>query len=264
VPPLLWALPVIPGEEHWSFARLRPRAENSGLGRADMATAMAGRFARAVGAQWDGWLQRSRLNPTGFLRCRHPTIAPALAERFDRTLEDTPPGARIDLALAVEKWVFLHHLIGRGHVLHGSNEMEIEEFETRPNLDAHGNPTEAVFASDDAIWPIYFAVVRRHGLDHGYINWCVHVRNESRYLFSVGRDPRDESAWTVGTIYILPATTFTQTRGSRELTSLVPVRPRARLTVGPDDFPFRSRTMRHHAGATPSSVWLRAAVRRHR
>jgi len=41
----------------------------------------------------------------------------------------------------------------------------------------------------------------------------------------------------------------------------VPVRPRARLTVDPDDFPFKSKTLHHHKGATPNRVALRHALR---
>jgi hypothetical protein len=106
--------------------------------------------------------------------------------------------------------------------------------------------------------------VRREGNTYGYINWCVHVRDESRYLFSIGRDPETPTAWTEGWIYVLPGNTFRPTPKSRELVSLVPVRPRGCLRVGPDDFPFRSRTMQHGEGDTPSTVTRRSAFRRHR
>jgi len=195
---------------------------------------------------------------------RRPSISAEEAERFDRVLADTPKGGEIAYDLAQPKWIFLHHLLGRGYLLHGSNESAIDEFRTRATADAHGKPIDAVFATDDAIWPLYFAVVRREGLEHGYINWCVHVRDESRYLFSIGRDPRSAAAWTEGTIYVLPGGTFRLTPESRELVSLLPVRPRASLRVQPDDFPFRRRTMGHGQGATPSTVTRRAALRRHR
>jgi hypothetical protein len=215
-------------------------------------------------SRFESWLEKSRLNPAGLLRMRRPTISAEDAEAFDRLLAVTPPGGDVHYDLARPKWVFLHHLVQRGYVLHGSNEPGVEEFRTRPQRDAHGEPIEALFATDDAIWPLYFAVVRREGNAYGYINWCVHVRNESRYLFSIGRDPRQPEAWTEGWIYVLPGDTFRPTPDSRELVSLVPVRPRARLRVEPDDFPFRPRTMAHGQGATPNTVTWRAALRRHR
>ena len=195
---------------------------------------------------------------------RWPKISPEDAHAFDEALAATPEGGEIPYDLPRPKWVFLHHLLRCGYLLHGSNEDAIDRFRTRATRDAHGKPIEAVFASDDAIWPLYFAVVRRQGNTHGYINWCVHVRGESRYLFSIGRDPRAEDAWTEGTIYILPGETFQPTPDSRELVSLVPVRPRARLQVDPNDFPFRGRTMGHGKGATPLTVTRRSALRRHR
>jgi hypothetical protein len=195
---------------------------------------------------------------------RRPAISAEDAARFDRQLAETPEGGEIDYDLPQPKWVFLHHLLARGFLLHGSNQAGIEEFRTRATRDAHGAPIDAVFATDDAIWPLYFAVVRREGNTYGYINWCVHVRGESRYLFSIGRDPKSEEAWTEGWISILPGDTFRPTPESRELVSLAPVRPRARLLVEPDDFPFRSRTMEHGKGATPLTVTRRSALRRHR
>jgi hypothetical protein len=210
------------------------------------------------------WPETSRLNPAGLLRMRWPEISPDEARGFDELLAATSMGAEIPYDLPQPKWVFLHHLVHSGYLLHGSNERSIDRFRTRATRDAHGNPIEAVFASDDAIWPLYFAVVRREGNAHGYINWCVHVRGESRYLFSIGRDPRAPEAWTDGTMYILPGDTFQPTPESRELVSLVPVQPRARLHVEPDDFPFRARTMAHGEGDTPSTVARRSALRRHR
>jgi hypothetical protein len=120
-----------------------------------------------------------------------------------------------------------------------------------------------VFATDDAIWPLYFAVVNRP-VAQSYINWCLHVRGDARYVFSIGSDPARPESWTPGTVYALPAETFRPTRGSRELVSEVPVRPRARLAVEPDDFPFRAATLGHRRGDTPRGVVVRHALRRRR
>src|SRR5207245_1523685 len=123
-----------------------------------------------------------------------------------------------------------------------------------------GAPVRAVFASDDAIWPIYFAVVDR-AFAQSYINWCEHVPGASRYLFSIGSDPRDRRSWTNGTIYLLPRETFRATPNSRELVSETPVQPRARLSVSPDDFPLRSRTRGHVRGDSVRKVALLHALR---
>lgn len=191
---------------------------------------------------------------------RNPDVTPHAAA-FDALLARTPGGGEIAYDLPWPKWWFLHHLVRSGYVLHGTNEAGIEEFETRENLDAHNvRRVDAVWASDDAIWPLYFAVVNRP-VAQSYINWCEHVPSASRYLFSIGSDPRDEASWTTGTVYVLPADTFEPTPKSRELTSRVPVRPRARLTVDPDDFPFKVQTRGHRRGATPRGVALRHALR---
>jgi hypothetical protein len=199
------------------------------------------------------------LNWQRLLVMRHPALA-AYAEVFDDLLAHTSEGGVVDYDLPQPKWWFLHHLLARGFVLHGSNAPAIDEFETRPNFDAHNERhVEAVFASDDPIWPLYFAVVKR---PQSLINWCEHPGNgTSRYLFSIGADPRDDASWTTGTIYVLPSATFTLTPDSRELTSLVPVRPRARLAVGPDDFPFKADTRGHRRGDSVRNVWLKHALR---
>jgi hypothetical protein len=207
----------------------------------------------SVGHLWNPWRLRVM---------RHPQLAAAERERYDTLLARTPEGAEVDYGLPQPKWWFLHHLVTRGYLLHGSNQRDIVEFETRPSFDAHNvRKVEAVFASDDAIWPIYFAVVNRP-VAQSYINWCDHPGNgTSRYLFSIGSDPREACSWTTGTVYVLPSETFQPTPGSRELTSLVPVRPRARLTVEPDDFPFKAVTRGHGKRATPRSVAIRHALR---
>jgi hypothetical protein len=193
---------------------------------------------------------------------RDPPLTQTERELFDAQLLATPDGCEVAYDLPYPKWWFLHRLVHRGFVLHGSNERDIAEFRTVPNFDAHNERrVDAVFATDDAIWPLYFAVVNRP-VARSYINWCEHPGNDtSRYLFSIGSDPRVAESWTTGTVYILPNDTFEPTPGSRELTSLVPVRPRARLTVEPDDFPFRTRTRGHRRGATPRSVSIRNLLR---
>ncbi len=198
-------------------------------------------------------------NPWRLLVMRNPPLAEPDRHDFDALLARTPTGGTVDYGLPQPKWWFLHHLVRTGYVLHGSNENAILEFETRPNFDAHNtNHVEAVFASDDAIWPLYFAVVQR---PQSLINWCEHVPGASRYLFSIGGDPQDAASWTAGSVYILPRATFTPTPETRELVSLVPVRPQARLRVEPRDFPFKDRVREHRRGESVRSVTVRNLFR---
>jgi hypothetical protein len=200
------------------------------------------------------------LNWLRLLVMRNPEVGPH-ADVFDALLARTPHGAEVDYDVPHPKSWFLHHLVRSGFLLHGSNERAIAEFETRPNFDAHNERrVDAVFASDDAIWPLYFAVVNRP-FASSYINWCEHVPGASRYLFSIGSDPRDPRSWIDGTVYILPRETFTPTPESRELTSPVPVAPRALLHVTPDDFPFRRQTRGHRRGESVRRVVARNVLR---
>jgi hypothetical protein len=215
-----------------------------------------GRLARRL----DAWADESRVNPWRLHVMRHPELTPSVRAAFDALLGATALGDEVRYELPHPKWWFLHHLTRSGFVLHGSNEGAIEEFRTRSGFDAYGHSIDAVFGTDDAIWPLYFAVVNRP-VANSYINWCLHVRGESRYLFSIGSDPARRESWTSGTVYALPRDTFGPTPGSRELVSTVPVRPRARLPVSPDDFPFRAQTLGHGPRATPRTVAIRNAVR---
>ena len=209
----------------------------------------------------DTWAEYSRLNPWRLLVMPHPELSPQDCAAFDELLDATPAGARIDYRLSQPRWWFLQRAIGRGLLLHGTNERELTELRTRANGDAFGAPVKALFASDDAIWPLYFATVNRAHLQHGYINWATHVRGTSRYIFSIGADPHDASSWTDGVVHLLPAGSFTRTGQTRELVSPEPVHPRASLPVTPDDFPFRAQTVQHGVGDTPRRVVLRHALR---
>ena len=207
------------------------------------------------------WAEHSRLNPLRLLRMPHPQLSEDDKAAFDGLLDKTATGAEIAYDLKQPKWWFLHRAAQRGLVLHGTNELALPSLRTRATGDAFDAPVTACFASDDAIWPLYFATVNRRTLMHGYINWAMHVRNESRYLFSIGGDPRDDASWSAGAVYLLPADTFRRTRDTRELVSDDPVKPRAWLRVEPDDFPFRAQTMAHAKGESPNRVTIRHALR---
>ena len=191
----------------------------------------------------------------------HPVPFPDLSEHaagFDALIEATPDGGTVELASAAPKWWLLHHLIRRGFVLHGSNDSAIDEFEPRGNFDAHNvRHVEGVFASDDAIWPIYFATADRTNEPRGLINWCEHAGRGARYLFALEGKP----SWIDGMVYALPRDTFEATPASRELVSLVTVRPRLSVPVSPGDFPLREKTIGFRRGESVRRVSVRHALR---
>ena len=193
-----------------------------------------------------------RLHPVPF-----PDVSPYEA-RFDAMVEATPGGCSVDYHSDAPRWWFLHHLIRRGFVLHGSNNTAIEEFEPRGNFDAHNvRHVEGVFASDDAIWPIYFATADRTRGRRGLINWCEHTGAGARYLFALEGEP----SFVDGMVYALPRETFEATPSSRELVSFVAVRPRLRVPVSPDDLPLRDRTIGFRRGESVRRVAIRHALR---
>ena len=197
-----------------------------------------------------------RLHPVPF-----PDVTP-YEQSFDTLLAAAAEGAEVAYDLGAPRWWFLHHLVRRGFLLHGSNSGTIDEFVPKTNFDAHNvRSVDGVFASDDAIWPIYFATVDRTSRDRGLINWCEHTRTGARYLFAIEGDPKAASSWTAGTVYALPRETFAPTPGSRELVSVVPVRPRLRLRVSPDDLPLRAKTVGFRRGESIRRVSIRHALR---
>ena len=191
----------------------------------------------------------------------HPVPFPDVSQHeseFDATIAATPHGGVVDYRAAVPRWWFLHHLIRRDFVLHGSNNTEIGQFEPRGNFDAHNvRHVEGVFASDDAIWPIYFATADRTNEPRGLINWCEHAGNGARYLFALEGEP----SWIDGMVYALPRETFEPTPSSRELVSFVAVEPRLRVPVTPDDLPLREKTIGFRHGESVRRVAIRHALR---
>lgn len=167
----------------------------------------------------------------------------------------------IDDDLGAPKWQFLSHLAdGHGLVLHGSGDPSIRVFEPRKanDLQAFGNQ-RAVYASGDGIWSTFFAIADRDRIG-SVTNACIRLVDATgrvsppRYVFSVSRSALPSHPWRAGTVYVLPGDTFTPQSPLRfgeyevripQLASLVPVRPLARVTVEPDDFPFLAQVRAH-------------------
>lgn len=175
---------------------------------------------------------------------------------------DAANGAEVAYDASAAKHVFLRHLVARRPVvLHGTGDPSISRFEPRRQTDYDNEWTDAVFATDDPIWPIFFAVVNRPVV-RSLVNGCSRRYGDSHYYFSIGADPKSREAWRSGWIYVLPRETFRRHPSGPEWLSPVAVRPLARLRVDPADFPFIGQVVRHELGEPTGRIVVRATLGR--
>jgi hypothetical protein len=138
-------------------------------------------------------------------------------------------------------------------VFHGSPLDDLHELSTeRRSRDttAWGNQ-EAVYASTDPVWAIYFACLRRNGGWTGTRNGSLGLAGGSlyprRYFFVHNRGSDSPDRFGPGSLYLLSPRTFVADRplagaiDTAHLVSHEPVTPLARLDLTPEDFPFRDR-----------------------
>ena len=167
----------------------------------------------------------------------------------------------IPFTLPWPKWQFLCYLADHhGIALHGSGDPDITLFEPRQSMDLHefGNQ-KAVYAASDGLWAMFFAIVDRQRVG-SITNGCIRLADPAGglhgpyYIFSVSQSALPARPWRTGTVYLLPRETFTAQApmafGPNEvriaqLASFVPVRPVAKLTVTPEDFPFLMQIRGH-------------------
>lgn len=171
------------------------------------------------------------------------------------------PDVWIDYTLPIPKWQFFMYIVQQhGLALHGSANPGITQFEPRQphDLEAFG-AQNAVYAADDGVWPMYFAIVDR-AKSPSIVNACIYLESpegqlsEPHYLFSISRNAIDRQPYHDGTVYLLPRATFVRQPPlqagpwrvhTAQLASLEPVVPLAKLAVTPEDFPFLAQMRTH-------------------
>ena len=130
--------------------------------------------------------------------------------------------------------------IERGLLLHGSKDTMLDVLEPRPAHD-FGTELLAVVATDDGIWPLFYALLDRESVD-GIFTACTHFGRPPRlrrlYVLAIAGDPGAADTWTDGVVYVLPQKGFRREWGN-EWVNPDPVHPLMRVPVRPDDFPLR-------------------------
>jgi hypothetical protein len=170
--------------------------------------------------------------------------------------------AELLYSLPIPRWQFLSYLAEhKPVVLHGSGNPDLSELEPRQTNDVSefGNRC-AIYAASDGIWPIYFAILDREQYAMSLTNACFRVitptgtRSEPFYFFSISQTALEHQPWRTGTVYILPRASFEQqaalaTPGAEiqvmQWASAERVKPFAKLTVRPNDFPFLKQIRGH-------------------
>jgi hypothetical protein len=192
-------------------------------------------------------------------------------------------GGEIIYTLSAPKWQFLCYLAEHKQILmHGSGKSDIKEFEPRKADDvAEFGDRCAVYAASDGIWAMYFAIMDRDRYVTSLVNGCFRIvapeRSGPYYFFSINGDALPHHPWRTGALYLLPGDRFEQqprqqVRGMEievaHWASPVPIKPLAKLTVEPEDFPFLAQihphdpaVIRERAMANPEGFpWLDEAA----
>jgi hypothetical protein len=155
------------------------------------------------------------------------------------------------------QYIAQHHSV----LLHGSNHHHIQEFEPRRQTLYSGESVEAVFATRDGIWPVFYAVFDRSKLKGNFRNACFVVNESKRfYYFSLTRETLTVNPWTEGTVYFLPDQTFRKSGEGfiafAEWVSHSPVKPLTQIQVEPNDFLYISQVAGHNGKESIVTSWL--------
>lgn len=135
-------------------------------------------------------------------------------------------------------------------VFHGSQRNDLTELSTerRSRDKTEWGNQQAVYATSDPIWAIYFATLRRDNGWTGTRNGTLGIGGGRRfYFFTHNRGSQSPERFGRGSLYLLPPDTFEAEpprlglMDTAHLVSRVPVLPLARVDVTPADFPFRDR-----------------------
>ncbi len=197
------------------------------------------------------------------------TVDPETEASFARNADALLAGG--DAEVTERRLDFLRWVAeNRPVAFHGSPRGDLTELSTeRKSRDttAWGNQ-EAVYATTDPVWAIYFACLRRDGTWTGTRNGSMGKPGgplyPRRYFFAHNRGSADSGRFGPGSVYLLPLDGFVGDEplagviDTAHLVSRTPVRPLARVDVTADDFPFRDRIAYYRNGESILATLLRS------
>jgi hypothetical protein len=198
-----------------------------------------------------------------------PVVGPEAETRFAAAADQLLAGETVEIPrprLDFLRWLAEHRPV----VFHGSPRDDLRELSTeRRSRDttAWGNQ-QAVYASTDPVWAIYFACLRRDrgwtGTRNGSLGRMGGPLYPRRYFFLHNRGSASSDRFGPGSLYLLSPGSFVADRplaGAVDTAHLVahePVTPLARLDVTPEDFPFVGRVRYYRDGEPAWRSLLRA------
>lgn len=171
---------------------------------------------------------------------------------FDAILESalsSESSDAVDYRSPRPKHEFLNYLATcHNLLLHGSSAPDIDVVEPWSDATDGWNAQKAVYAASDGVMPIFFAVTNRAEPNLVRDIHRVSVTTDDAparhfYHILITPTPNATPACSRGMVYVLPRGPFRpyhdrEGRSLSEWVSQRPVRPLARLPVGPDDLPY--------------------------
>jgi len=201
--------------------------------------------------------------PSQFLPRPQFDLPPSKKTDFEELWKSSPPESFIDYQLPYPKWQYLSYLCeNKELVLHGSQNLGIDVVEPRQANDIRVfSNQQAIYATTDGIWVIYFAILNRKLYpEMSLFNSCFQARvsvdqlSDPAYFFSITQSALVQKPWCAGVIYILPRLNFIQEAAQQiqgveiifpHWISSIPAKPVGRIMVGPKDFPFLAQIHGH-------------------
>lgn len=185
---------------------------------------------------------------------------------FDEAVHSNKP--EINYTSSFPKCRFITYICEtKGVFLHGSTNQQIDLFEPRKQTLYNGKMTEAVFASKDGIWPVFYAILDKQKVVNTFRNGCIKVAssNSKYHFYSINKSTHKKNPWTTGTVYFLPDETFIKVSSGNvafeEWVSSKPVKPVCRIEVNPEDFLYIDKISIHHDRESTIKTWFLYKVR---